>query len=659
MNKVNHHPNNSITSDVDAIDNLSALLIDISASASRSNLSEINTNTEENNAVSLLEKLRSNELVIINEALSGWKNNPNIIAPCYKATQIETQALFNYIHNNKSISKSVLNLITKNKACSANFQRLIIGQNILSYNSEFYKSQVKTFLYELKYGIFTLNKVFEKSGLTKVELKLFHNFVAMTASTLFNLGFADSVNHSVQVARKCVIEAYRKKLSKVELLQAAMVGWIHDPKLPGNYSWSNLSTHPVMASAIALDVLTQTEMQKEIELYLKKHTFLEKNRKNFELFVKGVVEAVAINNDSKFVLDNAIFIRPEWAPGLPESGGVIDQVSTMTHNELISCGIGFDSEELIKDIKEIALDRFYAPSNLKKPASFNNETLKVLKKVKLETGLIGINIGPFKNICCEMAKEYDFINTQTLSEIIDQILLGTINNDTFITSLNSHLQATQKAEKSIITNVKVCADKLFCHHDEMKFAPYAAFNLAIADRLLLSPHKILEAGVQNTVLGRVISFMDSFEDNIQTLPKLAQCGGKIFQRDLYVSILKTIDKLSNNNNFNTFNASLIGLPEKYLPFNTVASKNIDLKTISLQVEYLEYLIKESKNWYNKTNQINFAEIDPKNTLEKKNYDLVLDTFKEYYDFTIEQSPEMFGYIKIKKFNLIEKLLLRI
>ena len=92
---------------------------------------------------------------------------------------------------------------------------------------------------------------------------------------------------------------------------------------------------------------------------------------------------------------------------------------------------------------------------------------------------------------------------QSLLTTFDQILCGEIKNNEFISDLSSCLQHIQMRHDNVYVTVKVAADKLFSHHDEMKYAPYAALTLAVADRLLLSPHKILEAGVQNTAHGRI------------------------------------------------------------------------------------------------------------------------------------------------------------
>ena len=64
--------------------------------------------------------------------------------------------------------------------------------------------------------------------------------------------------------------------------------------------------------------------------------------------------------------------------------------------------------------------------------------------------------------------------------------------------------------------------------------------------------------------------------------------------------LKTADELAGQNNYHKIEASLIGLPEKYFPFKTVASDGLTFKNIDNQIEYLEYLIKDQSNWYKQT-----------------------------------------------------------
>jgi hypothetical protein len=638
---------------VDAIDELSTLLIDISASIANNHLAYYCDESEECNTFSLLDKLKTSDLVKINQGLSGWKKNNEVLAPCYKPSLAEFNAIYNFIHSSKPVSKAVIKSIIKNKAIASNFQSFVINGSVEAINSKKFYQETILFFEELKTGIETIDRVFEQTGLTGIERKLFHIFVSWTASTLFYLGFADSINHSVQVARKCAIDAYRKNLSRPDILQAAIVGWIHDPKLPGSYSWSNLSTHPIIASAIALEVLTRPDLHYKIDLYLDEYG------KDAEHYVKGIVEAVAINNDSKFVLDNAIFNRPTWAPGLPESGGVIDQISCMNIGELKKMGIKFDSQDLVKEIIDIALDRFYAPSNMKKPASFNIDIIKLLKNIQVDTGIIGIDADSFYFHFLNIAGIKEFEISESIPELFEQILSGEYHQTQIIKELSESLKKSQKEESSAFYILKVSADKLFSHHDEMKFAPIAASNLAIADRLLLSPHKILEAGVQNTVLGRIISFMDSFEDNIKSLPKSAQAGGRIFQRDLYVSILQAADILTDQDNFDKFHKLSSAKLEKHQPFCCYASKEISLKNIVHQVEYLKYLIQEKSSWINCKTGTDFSNINPTNTETNPDFLLVTKTIQKTYDIAIETSPEMFGYTHLKKFNKVKYMLTKL
>jgi hypothetical protein len=639
--------------EVEAIDNISKLIVDISSMISKYNYTMFFDEMEEINTFSLLDKLKTSELVRINQGLAGWKNHDDILAPCYKPSYPEINALYNFIHNNKNVNVNIVKHIAENKARVSNFQKFIIYGKTTPINEVSFIEETKTFLNELKAGIKTLDKIFKCTGLSKQEIKLFHMFCARTSSVLFYLGFPDSINHSAQVARKSIIDAYRSKLSRAEILQTAIVSWIHDPKLPGYYSWSNLSTHPVIASAIALDILTQQEFYREIEQYL---CDVPCKKMTAEKFAKGIIEAVAINNDSKFVLDNAIFNRPSWATGIPESGGIIDQISSMDSKQLLQKGIKFDSNTLIHNITNIALDRFYAPSVKKKPAAFNSYLISILKTIQIETGIIGIHTKHFEDIISGLSCELAFLNTNNTVEVFEEIISGNIESPEVLLKIHSQLNNLLKEEDDAIISIKVPADKLFSHHDEMKYAPYSAFNLAIADRLLLSPHKILEAGIQNTALGRLVSFMDSFEDNINTLPVIARQGGKIFQRDLYVSILKTADILTNKDNYQKFKTLSTGMIEKYQPYKTVASCDINSKVLDNQLDYLRYLIKEESTWVNYSNNIDYGNIDPANKDDREHFNILLKQIQLQYGKVIEKSPEMFGFINLNRFSIFDRVL---
>ena len=118
------YENSTNLSDVEAIDDLSSLLIDISASIARHNVSDYTDDTEEHDTLSMLDKLRSSELVQINEALGGWKNNTNILAPNYKPSLDEINALYNFIHSNKSVPGKVLKNYYKKKSICNKLSKL-------------------------------------------------------------------------------------------------------------------------------------------------------------------------------------------------------------------------------------------------------------------------------------------------------------------------------------------------------------------------------------------------------------------------------------------------------------------------------------------------------------------------------------------------------
>lgn len=643
---------------VDALDDVSSLLIDISTNVSKKSVPVTVAEFDNTTPFKLLEELKFSELIQIDKALSGWQGDNNIYAPCYKPSQEVINAIYKYIHSNKRLSSQLIDLITLDRAKCSNFQSFIISGHVKNAYSEGFKLETEDFLHELKEGIEILNCIFDKVGLKRGEKRVFHRFISRTATLLFNLGFADAINHSSQVARKGIIDSFRNNETPVEILQHAIIGWIHDPKLPGNFSWSNLSTHPIVASAIALEVLTQPDLQNDIQKYLASLKPEQKAIRTVEDFIKGIVEAVAINNDSKFVLDYAIFERPVWAPGLPESGGVLDQIDSMSKEELNELGI--ESFELKEVIIKTALERFYAPSNMTTATSFDYKFIKLLKKVKIETGLIGIKMDSYRMSCSRMTESKHLqLCQKTPVYILNKILLGTLEDQNFIKNMSIDLKQTHKNERNTFVNVVVPGDKLFSHQDEMKYAPKAATNLGVADRLLLSPHKILEAGVQDSVIGRIVSFIDSFSDNITTLPKVTQLGGSIFQRDLYVSILRAADELTGNNNYAKFKTLLIGIQPKYLPFMSASSSDIDERFIMNQIIHLERIIKSEEAWINKKAKLNLAHIDPDDPRNKEIFKKILCTIKEHYDVAIERSPEMFGYVKVTNLNMFDKFVAKL
>lgn len=582
------------------------------------------------------------ELEKINEGLAGWPDTNEILAPGMVPTREESSGIFNFIHNKVQLPEEIFNTLAIRKMHVKNFQNFITGIPISGINV--YKLRTNKFLSDLQQELLDINKVFEKINLSNTEKELFNSFVSKTASILYNMGFSDAIPHAGQVTRKCIVEAYKRATTTTEILQSAMVGWVHDPKVPFKVSWSNLSTHPIIASAIADNVLNQPDFLEKLKHYFE-HLPLE-DKAISENFTKGIVEALAINNDSEYVLKNGILNRPEWAPGPAEPAGVIDQIYSLSKEQLSLMGINITPEKLAQSIKSNAIKRFEASANRNKLEKFEKSIEMVLKNVYLETGIRGIPVKVFKKAIKSLTYKYHFLENLDPMEVYNQILQGEIESQELIADLSNSLKLVSSPDNNVFEVPKVSGLSLFNHHIEVENASIAALSLEIADPLLLSPHKLLEGGAKNSAIEQIEDFLVSFERNVKFLPKDAQASGRIWQRDLYYSILAATDELTGNNKLESFHSKFDHLPDEYKLFQTNSSHKLNLEIIEKQVKDLTLMIKDPDSWKNPAKNKDFTNFIHKEALQEEKFQLLFETLKKYYDSAAEKSPEMFGLIPI-------------
>ncbi|MEW5818571.1 MAG: hypothetical protein AB1782_00135 [Cyanobacteriota bacterium] len=584
-----------------------------------------------------------NEIDNINVGLEGWSNDQTILSISYLPNSDIVSCIYELLHNNKEISNGQLTSLSKQKAHCVNFQSFIIKEPIYHYSS--YVKETRDFIAELKYEINQLDKVFEKINFSTEAKHIFHLFVSRTSPVIFNMGFADAINHASQVTKKCIVEAYKRNSNDYELLQAAIVGWIHDPKVPLKFSWSNLTTHPVIACSIALKFLNQSTLKDAISKYLLKYF----NNKDIspEKFINGIAEALAINNDSEYVLTNGILYRPNWASGPSEPGGIIDQILSLSDNELKSLGIEESPEQLANKVKENAIYWFENSAEGKKITIFESSIKTILSHIKLETGIRGIYIKAFEKSFKSVAPKYNFPTTTRPEKLFDQIINGEILNGEFIIDIRNSLQSSSITSEQIFLIPTVSGTSLFCYNIELENPTISALALEISDPLLLSPHKLLIEGVKSTVIDQIKDFLDSCIKNIIYLPNEAKSGGKIWQRDLYVSILQTADDLTGQNQLEQFVEKLNKYDNIYKPFKTNSSQNIDIVIIDDQINLLSNLITDPNSWTNVETKENYANIKRKDPANNEFLDKLFYILKENYEIAAQKSPEMFGLITVE------------
>ncbi|MGD9581187.1 MAG: hypothetical protein AB7V50_07430 [Vampirovibrionia bacterium] len=430
------------------------------------------------------------------------------------------KSLGNYIDNNIELSDSDIKKINTQKANIHNFNSLLVTNEPIKKPEEF-DLETRNALKELKTQLKDIKETFKQAGLSDKEVNIFNKFVANTFLTLYFMGFPDAVGHAGQVTRKNIVEAYKFNASNENILKSAIVGWLHDPKLKANISWSNLATHPVIGGAIALTVLDSKEFDDLLVDYLP-------DNKAIKSFKEGIVESLFVNNDSAFVLQNVVLNKPVFPVPNPQDGVASN----------------------CPDIVEVANKRLDAPSEGKKPDMITSKLLNAIKFIKFDTGIKALNIGSFGTMCNHLSSKYPVLGSKQASKVLDDILNGKISNPDIIFDLNK----TIKGNPNSVKPLKIKSTALFCHHDEVsESGKIPSLALVISDPLLLSPHKVLIGGMQKTPVERIKSYISSFNDNVKAIPFEAKENALCWQLDLYTSMLKAADELSSQNNFETFN----------------------------------------------------------------------------------------------------------
>lgn len=443
----------------------------------------------------------------------------NVYGIDYMSSYRVSNAVRDFIENAKEPSDKILKEINRQKSVNSNFMSLLITNEPVKKPEDF-ALETKQIFKDLKIQMFELNKTFEQVGFNLKEVKLFNKFVADTFVTLYLMGFPDAISHAGQVARKNVVEAYKMKASNEDILKSAMVGWLHDPKLKPNVSWSNLATHPIVGGAIAIKVLDSYDFDKMLTNYLP-------DQKAVSAFKDGIIESLFVNNDSAFVLENVVLNKPPFPVPNPENG-VADKDPS---------------------ISNLAKRRLKAPSEGLKPESITSSVLKNIKGISFDTGIIALKGFVFKNICKDLSSKYPVLMTKSSGQVFSDILNGKITDDALINDLNKAIKERSGSTKSL----KIAASTLFCHHDEVTSSgKIPSLALVISDPLLLSPHKVLLGGTQNTPVGRIVSFLHSFNANVESVPLQAKENALIWQVDLYRSMLAAADELSSQNNLQAF-----------------------------------------------------------------------------------------------------------
>jgi hypothetical protein len=520
------------------------------------------------------------ELTEIRQTLKGQPVN-GALTPSYLPTAETVEGLTNLLAGNPVNKATLSETLAQGKARVLNHHLFLLGKPLTQATA--LQPEAQRFLDQLDSKV---NQVLSRTltngnGFNDAAREVFKRYVALTAPVLFTMGFADAVDHAGDVARLATRQAIQLGGTPVERLQAALVGWLHDPKLRADFSWSNLATHPAVASALAQTVFEDAQLTQRVSAYLQ----TTQSPRTAQQFGDGVSEALAINNDSEFVLKNVIlgnpFNHPLGEPGLAPA--------------------------LTQDTRQVILQRFFAPSKNQPVPTLTPDQEAALDQASLATDLRTIEPNALRE-ALELPAD------QALEPTFQDLLEGKNQDAQKLAAARTRLMNTPQA----IQSPRVKGTSLLAHHADVKEAPVAAMSLSIADPLLLSPHKIVEAGTQPTPMGRLKSFLGSIEDNINALPQQAQANGRKWLGDLYSGMLQAAQQLT-------------GKP-------AVAAIGQEEDTVKVKRQLLE----QPDTWTALTENVDYSNLNAKDPEQQPAWARLTTALKTAYQQAAERSPFLLG-----------------
>ena len=477
----------------------------------------------------------SNELMAIRNALLGWSDVDGI-GPEYFASKRVERALYKFLLSGTRVSPAVLKSLSKGRARVNNFFYLI-NQGIrptAPKQPDCYLDETTLFLEQLaEQAEIWRRGAFVNLDMSRQEQEIYFRVVAKTAPVLFNMGFVDAIPHSAQVSRLTASMANHLGARHSELLQAAIVGWLHDPKLNPkiDLSKANLATHPINAAGLAWCVLHDSEVAKMLL------TYFDGRKDRREGFIDGTVDALAINNDSRFV--QMMVVLPTYIERVTEvfGPGPASQFKTVIEARLESAAKG------------------------RNPRSLPHHLQGILSQIRLDSGLCGIS----KHMLSQAFAAAE-LDVDDPVGIVEDILDGKLS-----ISMDELARLKTGIIEHAVLQVLVDSATLLHHHQEViDSGRMAAEALVIADPMMLSPHKVASV-YDNEIIERLRSYVASFDDNNRLLPKGAQEKGLQWQRAVYLAMLSAADRLCGS--------SLLATFEREHTATTVVEDIDDLRTL--------------------------------------------------------------------------------
>jgi hypothetical protein len=356
--------------------------------------------------------------------------------------------------------------------------------------------------------------IFHSLDFSPREIEILARVSVKVSPALFLMGFADAIPHSSQVSRLCASMAHTLQGRHSEILQAAIVGKLHDPKFEPklDVARQNLATHPVVAVALA-----NTIFQDESLRALLKTNFNGNETLVCE-FVDGILDALGINNDSWFV--QMMFILPNLVKKIEAKYG----------------------PEVAGGFKSVMEGRLESASKGTPPPSLPAYLHGVLQQETIDSGLRGVSKHGWQKALQDAG--INGITGDAASNLFNELLNGNLGlvTQTQVAFLRQSLRSNNNA----ILTAQISMTRLLHHHQEViPSGQLAALALFISDPMMLSPHKV-GAVYQTAMIERLKSYIKSFDDNIRLLPACAREIGVLWQRAVYLSMLLAADRLTGS-----------------------------------------------------------------------------------------------------------------
>ncbi len=449
----------------------------------------------------------------IQNALHGWRMLGGL-GPVYFAADSESEALYAFLTKGTPVPDSNKLQLSRNRTRVTNFFTLIDPKSTANLKQpDSNLAEVETFLRQLHDQSAIWQRSFKSLDLSAAEGEFFLKVVALTAPVLFNMGFHDAIPHSAQVSRLTASMAFNHGGRASEVLMALIVGWLHDPKLhPAiDLEKENLATHPISASALAFGLMKDQKLRERLKKLFRG------NKSKIDSFALGLVDALGINNDSRFV--NMMVILPAFNKRFGNLYGLT----------------------VADELKQVIEGRLESASKDVLPPKLPDHLHGALSQMKLDSGLRGLSGHGWRE-----AIRLCGLQIADPVALFDQLLGGDLVSnglsDTSLRALNSSLSKVDNA----VLRADVNASSLLHHHQEVILSgSMAASALVIADPMMLSAHKVLPV-YQTAIHHRLEQYVGSFDDNIRLLPYMAQLHGARWQRAVYLAIVRAADLLSGS-----------------------------------------------------------------------------------------------------------------